>query len=109
RGAATDLPARAVRPGPGRERDQPPRALRDAGQARRACRRATLPLHRLMRVERELVVNAPREQVWDYITDPANYTLFFSGITRRAGCSAGSRISSRRRWSAATSTTRSRT
>jgi uncharacterized membrane protein len=35
-----------------------------------------------MRVERELVVNAPRELVWDYITDPANYTLFFSGITR---------------------------
>ena len=35
-----------------------------------------------MRVERELVVNAPRQQVWDYVTDPANYTLFFSGITR---------------------------
>jgi uncharacterized membrane protein len=35
-----------------------------------------------MRVERELVINAPREVVWDYITDPANYTLFFSGITR---------------------------
>jgi uncharacterized membrane protein len=48
-----------------------------------------------MRVERELVVNAPREQVWDYITDPANYTLFFSGITRwevegrkKRGCGA---------------------
>src|SRR4051812_16740190 len=35
-----------------------------------------------MRVERELVVNAPREQVWTYVTDPDNYTLFFSGITR---------------------------
>jgi uncharacterized membrane protein len=35
-----------------------------------------------MRVERAIVVNAPREVVWDYITDPANYTLFFSGITR---------------------------
>lgn len=35
-----------------------------------------------MRVERELVVNAPRERVWEYITDPSNYTLFFSGITR---------------------------
>jgi uncharacterized membrane protein len=35
-----------------------------------------------MRVERELVVNAPREPVWDYITNPDNYTLFFSGITR---------------------------
>ncbi len=35
-----------------------------------------------MRVERELVVNAPREQVWEHITNPANYTSFFSGITR---------------------------
>ena len=35
-----------------------------------------------MRVERELVINAPREAVWEYITDPNNYTLFFSGITR---------------------------
>src|SRR3954468_24214040 len=35
-----------------------------------------------MRVERSLVINAPREAVWEYITDPANYTLFFSGITR---------------------------
>jgi uncharacterized membrane protein len=35
-----------------------------------------------MRVERELVVNAPRKPVWDYITNPDNYTLFFSGITR---------------------------
>src|SRR6478672_7927027 len=52
-----------------------------------------------MRVERELVVNAPRELVWDYITDPANYTLFFSGITRwevegrkRRGCGARYRM-----------------
>lgn len=35
-----------------------------------------------MRVERQIVVNAPRELVWDYVTDPANYTVFFSGITR---------------------------
>jgi uncharacterized membrane protein len=35
-----------------------------------------------MRVERELVVNAPRAEVWEHITNPANYTLFFSGITR---------------------------
>jgi uncharacterized membrane protein len=52
-----------------------------------------------MRVERELVVNAPREVVWDYITDPANYTAFFSGITRwevdgrkRRGCGARYRM-----------------
>ncbi|MFL5894196.1 MAG: SRPBCC family protein [Thermoleophilaceae bacterium] len=35
-----------------------------------------------MRVERQIVVNASRELVWDYITDPANYTTFFAGITR---------------------------
>ena len=35
-----------------------------------------------MRVERELVINAPRAVVWDYVTNPDNYTLFFSGITR---------------------------
>jgi uncharacterized membrane protein len=35
-----------------------------------------------MRVERELVINASREVIWDYITDPGNYTTFFSGITR---------------------------
>jgi uncharacterized membrane protein len=35
-----------------------------------------------MRVENELVINAPRQVVWDYVTDPDSYTLFFSGITR---------------------------
>jgi uncharacterized membrane protein len=35
-----------------------------------------------MRVERELVVNAPRDVIWAYITDPRNYTSFLSGITR---------------------------
>src|SRR3954449_1248348 len=52
-----------------------------------------------MRVERTLVVNAPREEVWEYITDPANYTLFFSGITRwevegrkKRGCGARYRM-----------------
>jgi len=52
-----------------------------------------------MRVERELVVNAPREQVWTYVTDPDNYMLFFSGITRwdvegrkKRGCGARYRM-----------------
>jgi uncharacterized membrane protein len=52
-----------------------------------------------MRVEKELVINAPREVVWDYVTDPANYTLFFSGITRwevegrkKRGCGARYRM-----------------
>src|SRR6476661_501059 len=52
-----------------------------------------------MRVERELVINAPREQVWEFITDLGNYTQFFSGITRwevdgrkRRGCGARYRM-----------------
>jgi uncharacterized membrane protein len=52
-----------------------------------------------MRVERELVINAPRQVVWDHITEPANYTSFFSGITRwevegrkKHGCGARYRI-----------------
>jgi uncharacterized membrane protein len=52
-----------------------------------------------MRVERELVINAPRGEVWDYITDPDNYTTFFSGITRwevdgnrKRGCGARYRM-----------------
>jgi uncharacterized membrane protein len=52
-----------------------------------------------MRVERQLVVNAPRDAVWDYVTDPDNYTLFFSGITRwevdgrkKRGCGARYRM-----------------
>jgi uncharacterized membrane protein len=52
-----------------------------------------------MRDERELVVNAPRAVVWDYITDPDNYTLFFTGITRwdvdgrkKRGCGARYRM-----------------
>lgn len=35
-----------------------------------------------MRVERELVVNAPRALVWDAVTDPSRYADFFAGITR---------------------------
>jgi uncharacterized membrane protein len=52
-----------------------------------------------MRVERELVINAPREVVWDYVTSPDNYTTFFSGITRwevdgrkKRGCGARYRM-----------------
>src|SRR6476659_8542299 len=52
-----------------------------------------------MRVEREIVVNAPRDVVWEEITDPANYTSFFSGITRwevegrkKRGCGARYRM-----------------
>jgi uncharacterized membrane protein len=52
-----------------------------------------------MRVERQLVINAPRQVVWDYVTNPDNYTLFFSGITRwevegrrKRGCGARYRM-----------------
>jgi uncharacterized membrane protein len=52
-----------------------------------------------MRVEEELVVNAPRQVVWNYVTDPANYTAFFAGITRwevesrrKRGCGARYRM-----------------
>jgi uncharacterized membrane protein len=52
-----------------------------------------------MRVERELVINAPREEVWAFITNPDNYTTFFSGITRwdvegrkKRGCGARYRM-----------------
>ena len=52
-----------------------------------------------MRVERELVVNAPRAEVWEQITNPDNYTSFFSGITRwevegrkKRGCGARYRM-----------------
>jgi uncharacterized membrane protein len=52
-----------------------------------------------MRVESEIVVNAPRAVVWEEITDPANYTSFFSGITRwevegrkKRGCGARYRM-----------------
>lgn len=52
-----------------------------------------------MRVEKELVINAPRDVVWERITDPGNYTDFFSGITRwevegrrKRGCGARYRM-----------------
>jgi uncharacterized membrane protein len=52
-----------------------------------------------VRVEQELVINAPREVVWDYVTDPGSYTDFFAGITRwevegrrKRGCGARYRM-----------------
>lgn len=35
-----------------------------------------------MRIDEKVMVYAPREAVWDYVTDPANYTGFFEGLTR---------------------------
>ena len=35
-----------------------------------------------MRIERERIVDAPRERVWELVSDPARYPGFFHGITR---------------------------
>ena len=35
-----------------------------------------------MRLNESIVISAPRELVWDYIADPANYLHFMSGVTR---------------------------
>src|SRR5215208_6125565 len=52
-----------------------------------------------MRVERAIVLNAPRQVVCAYVTDPANHTLSCSGITRwevegrkKRGCGARYRM-----------------
>ena len=35
-----------------------------------------------MRIERKVTIDAPRELVWDYVTEPANYPVFMDGLTR---------------------------
>ncbi len=35
-----------------------------------------------MRVQQSVTVNAPRSEVWDFVTDPANYCQFLEGATR---------------------------
>jgi uncharacterized membrane protein len=35
-----------------------------------------------VRLNESITVNAPRDLVWDYIADPANYLHFMSGVTR---------------------------
>ena len=35
-----------------------------------------------MRVQQSVTVNAPRAEVWDFVTDPANYREFLEGATR---------------------------
>jgi uncharacterized membrane protein len=35
-----------------------------------------------MRVNESVAISAPREMIWDYITDPDNYLHFMSGVTR---------------------------
>jgi len=35
-----------------------------------------------MRLNESAIINAPRDLVWDYISDPSNYLHFMSGVTR---------------------------
>ena len=35
-----------------------------------------------MRVNESVAISAPREMIWDYVTDPDNYLHFMSGVTR---------------------------
>ena len=35
-----------------------------------------------MRIEQKVTIDAPRNVVWDYVTEPANYPVFMEGLTR---------------------------
>ncbi|HZT66462.1 MAG TPA: AMP-binding protein [Acidimicrobiales bacterium] len=35
-----------------------------------------------MRVEREIVINAPRRDVWEWVADPSRYPTFMAGVSR---------------------------
>jgi uncharacterized membrane protein len=35
-----------------------------------------------MRIEQKVTVDAPRQLVWQYVTEPANYPVFMEGLTR---------------------------
>jgi uncharacterized membrane protein len=35
-----------------------------------------------VRIEQKVTIDAPRNQVWDYVTEPANYPVFMEGLTR---------------------------
>ena len=54
-----------------------------------------------MRVERDILVGASRERVWEVVSDPDGYPAFWSGLTRyerrndQSGC--GTRFSMRMR------------
>src|SRR5213078_3351333 len=81
RGPAPHRPARRVRQGPrpggGLRRGR----LAHAGRPRRAGRRAPAAPRR-MRVAVSIEVSAPRELVWEFVTDPTRYLHFMAGMTR---------------------------
>jgi uncharacterized membrane protein len=35
-----------------------------------------------VRIENKVTIDAPRNLVWDYVTEPANYPVFMEGLTR---------------------------
>jgi uncharacterized membrane protein len=35
-----------------------------------------------MRIEQSVTVDAPRREVWEHVTEPANYPVFMEGLTR---------------------------
>jgi uncharacterized membrane protein len=35
-----------------------------------------------MRIEQSITVDAPRREVWEHVTEPANYPVFMEGLTR---------------------------
>ena len=35
-----------------------------------------------MRVERDIALDASREQIWELVSDPDNYPRFWHGLTR---------------------------
>ena len=35
-----------------------------------------------MRIEQKVTIDAPRQLVWEYVTEPANYLVFMEGLTR---------------------------
>ena len=45
-----------------------------------------------MRVEREIRIDAPREKVWELISNPDNYDSFWHGITRIGSADVGGTI-----------------
>ena len=87
--AAADRPARAVRPRARRRRGLRPRHAADAGDARRAGRRAPLAGDRMMRVD-ESIVDLARRRSWSGTTSPTPPTTCTSCPASRAGRSTAS-------------------
>src|SRR6185436_15900829 len=55
---------------------------RDADRAHRPRRGALAAGARLMRVDREIRIDAPPERIWELVSNPDNYDRFWHGLTR---------------------------